>query len=80
MGSRFISGGCCIVPSDKVHIVTRKAFKKSSQMRSSAMIPRGFVPLGQPHTNVIVSIPSTEMNRGSQKSVLFGSNSSSLLV
>ena len=80
MGSSSMFGGCRIVPLDNVHIVTRKVFKKSSQMRSSAMTPRGFVPLGQPHTNVRVSIPFTETNRGSQESVLSGSSSSSLLV
>ena len=81
IGSRFDLGGSWVVPSESVHIVISEAFKNSLQIRSSATIPRGSVPLGQPHTNVrLLLIPPAEMNRGSQKSVLLGSNSSNLIV
>ena len=52
IGSRTDLGGSSVVPLDNIHITTREASNRLLQMRTSAMIPRGSVVLGQPHTNV----------------------------
>ena len=52
IGSRSDLGGSSVVPLDNIHITTREASNRSLQMRTSAMMPRGSVVLGQPHTNV----------------------------
>jgi len=74
IGSNSDFGGSAILPSDKVQMATSSSVKNSLQINSSASIPSGSIPTGQPQTSVRVLSPD-EMNRGSQISVLLGSSS-----